>query len=115
LRLLNQHHRQEEPTVARPIIAAFVVIDTLMERLGHRSDVRAQVPDSEILTLAVVAATYGGRHHERAAPMMRALGSLSGRIGVSRFNRRRHQLADGHRSTGDDGRRTLDGRRPCRV
>ena len=31
------------------IITAFVVIDTLMERLGHRSDVRAQVPDSEIL------------------------------------------------------------------
>jgi len=76
------------------IITAFVVIDTLMERLGHRSDVRAQVPDSEILTIAVVAATYVGRHHERAAPMMRALGYLSGRIGVSRFNRRLHQLAD---------------------
>jgi len=92
--LLNQHHRQEEPTVARPIIAAFVVIDTLMERLGHRSDVRVQVPDSEILTIAVVAAKYVGSHHERAAPMMRALGYLSGRISVSRFNRRLHQLAD---------------------
>ena len=40
------------------IITAFVVIDTLMERQGHRSDVRAQVPDSEILTIAVVAAKY---------------------------------------------------------
>jgi len=39
------------------IITAFVVIDTLMERLGHRRDVRAQVPDSEMLTIAVVAAT----------------------------------------------------------
>jgi hypothetical protein len=94
-RLPNQHHRQEEPTVARPILAAFVVIDPLMERLGHRSDVRAQVPDSEILTIAVVAATYVGRHHERASPMMRAFDSLSGRIGVARFNRRLHQLADG--------------------
>jgi hypothetical protein len=93
--LLNQHHRQEEPMDATWIITAFVVIDTLMERLGHRSDVRAQVPDSEILTIAVVAATYVGSHHERAAPMMRALGSLSGRISVSRFNRRLHQLADG--------------------
>jgi len=65
-----------------------------MERLGHRSDVRAKVPDSEILTIAVVAATYVGNHHERAAPMMRALGYLSGRISVSRFNRRLHQLAD---------------------
>jgi len=77
------------------IITAFVVIDTLMEHLGHRSDVRAQVPDSEILTIAVVAAKYFGSHHERAAPMMRALGYLSGRISVARFNRRLHQLADG--------------------
>jgi hypothetical protein len=37
-RLLNQHHRQEEPTVARPILAAFVVIDPLMERRGHCGD-----------------------------------------------------------------------------
>jgi hypothetical protein len=53
------------------IIPAVVVIDPLMERLGHRSDVRAHVPDFEILTIAVVAAGYVGRHHERAAPMMR--------------------------------------------
>jgi hypothetical protein len=39
------------------MMPAFVVIDTLMDHLGHRSDVRAQVPDSEILTIAVVAAT----------------------------------------------------------
>lgn len=41
---------------ARWIIAAFVVIDTIMERLDHQSDVRASVPDSEILTVAVIAA-----------------------------------------------------------
>jgi len=77
------------------IIPAVVVIDPLMERLGHRRDVRAQAPDSEILTIAVVAAGYVGRHHERAAPMMREFGYLAGRIGVSRFNRRLHPLADG--------------------
>ena len=77
------------------IIPAVVVIDPLMERLGHRRDVRAQVPDSEILMIAVVAARYVGRYHERAAPMMRELGYLSGRIGVSRFHRRLHPLADG--------------------
>jgi len=77
------------------IIHAFVVIDTLMEHLGHRSDVRARVPDSEILTIAVVAARYFSNHHERAAPMMCELGYLSGRISVSRVNRRLHQLADG--------------------
>jgi hypothetical protein len=92
--LLNQHHRQEEPMDATWIITAFVVIDTLMERLGHRSDVRAKVPDSEILTIAVVAAKYVGSHHERAVQIMHGCGYLSGRISVSRFNRRLHQLAD---------------------
>jgi len=55
--LPNHHHRQEEPMDAYWMIPAFVVIDTLMEHLGQRSDVRAKVPDSEILTIAVVAAT----------------------------------------------------------
>ena len=59
------------------IITAFVVIDTLMERLGHRTPPNpparggdwggAHVPDSAILTMAVVAARDVGRHHERAA------------------------------------------------
>jgi hypothetical protein len=66
-----------------------------MEHLEHRSDVWAHVPDSEILTIAVVAAGYVVHHHERAAPMMREFGYLSGRIGVSRFHRRLHPLADG--------------------
>jgi len=76
------------------IIAAFVVIDTLMERLDHRSDVRAQVPDAEIVTIAVVAAKYFGNHHERAVQVMHGCGYLSGQISVSRFNRRLHRLAD---------------------
>jgi hypothetical protein len=77
------------------MITAFVVIDTLMERLGHRSDVRAKVPDSAMLTIAVVAATYVGSHHERAVQIMHGCGSRSGRISVSRCNRRLHQRADG--------------------
>ena len=76
------------------IIAAFVVIDTVMDGLDHRSDVRADVPDAEIITIAVVAAKYFGNHHERAVQVMNGMGYLSGRISVSRFNRRRHDLAD---------------------
>ena len=74
------------------IIPTFVVIDTVLEHLGHRSDVRAHVPDSEILTIAVVAAKYFANHHERAVCVLRAGGYLSGSISVSRFNRRLHAL-----------------------
>ena len=33
------------------IITAFVLIDPLMEHMGHQSDVRAQVPDSEVILI----------------------------------------------------------------
>ena len=50
------------------IITAFVVIDALMERPGHRSDVRARVSDSEIVTIAVIVANsdrlYGSSHKD---------------------------------------------------
>src|ERR1043165_3388892 len=76
------------------IITAFVLIDTLMERLDHRSDVRAHVPDSEVILIAVVAAKYFQNHHERAVCILRESGYLSGSIDVTRFNRRLHKLAD---------------------
>ncbi|WP_041331219.1 IS982 family transposase [Roseiflexus castenholzii] len=76
------------------IIAAFVLIDTLMERLGHHRDVRAQVPDSEVILIAVVAAKDFQNHHERAVCIVRQTRSLSGPIDVTRFNRRLHKLAD---------------------
>lgn len=76
------------------IITAFVLIDTLMERLGHQSDVRAQVPDSEVILIAVVAAKYFQNHHERAVCILRETRYLSGQIDLTRFNRRLHKLAD---------------------
>jgi hypothetical protein len=72
----------------------FVLIDTLMERVGHQSDVRAKVPDSEVMLIAVAAAKYFSNHHERAVCILRESRYLSGRIDVTRFNRRLHKLAD---------------------
>ena len=85
---------QEEPIDADWIIPTFVLIDTLMERLGHRTDLRAQVPDSEVILIAVAAAKYFQNHHERAVCILRESRYLSGRIDVRRFNRRLHKLAD---------------------
>jgi hypothetical protein len=76
------------------IITTFVVLDSVMERLGHRSDVRAQVADSEVILIAVVAAKYFANHHERALCVLREAHYLSGRLELTRFNRRLHKLAD---------------------
>jgi hypothetical protein len=76
------------------IVAAFIVIDTVLERLEHRNHVLAQVPDAEILPVAVVAAKFFQNHHERAVCVLGANGYLSGTLSVSRFTRRLHALAD---------------------
>lgn len=79
---------------AKWIITAFVLIDTLLEGLEHRSHKLARVPDSEVLTIAVVAAKYFQNHHERALCVLREAHYLSGRLDLTRFNRRLHALSD---------------------
>jgi len=76
------------------IVTAFVICDETLEALEHQSHVLAQVPDSEVITVAIVAAKYFQNHHERALNVMQALGYLSGSLSTSRFNRRLHTLAD---------------------
>ncbi|MBA3712189.1 MAG: IS982 family transposase [Pyrinomonadaceae bacterium] len=76
------------------IITAYVVIDDMMKHLGHQSHVLAQVSDAEVLTVAVAAAQFFHNNHEAALGIVTRAGYLSGRLSVSRCNRRRHQLAD---------------------
>ena len=76
------------------IITVFVITDSLMEQLEHRSHRLAGVPDAEVITIAVVAAKYFQNHHERALAVLSQAGYLSGHLSTSRFNRRIHALAD---------------------
>jgi len=76
------------------IITSFVRIDDLMTAPGHESHCLAKVSDTEILTVAVVAAKYFNLHHQLTLEVMQELGYLSGPISPSRYNRRLHTLAD---------------------
>ena len=76
------------------ILTVFEIIDTLMVQLDHPSHPLAHVPDSEVLSVAVVAAKYFQNHHERALAVMHATHHRSGSLSTSRFNRRLHALAD---------------------
>ena len=75
------------------IITSYVVIDDLMRSLNHRSHRLAKVTDSEVLTVAVVAAKYFRNNHERALWALTHLGYLSEPLSTSRFNRRLHRAA----------------------
>lgn len=74
------------------IVTVFVVIDELLQAFDHHDHPLTQVPDAEVLTVAVVAAAAFQNHHERALQMLLRLGYLSGHLSVSRFNRRLHAL-----------------------
>jgi len=75
------------------IITSYVVTDDVMKKFGHESHVLAQVSDAEVILVAIVAALYFQNHHERALCVMRGMGYISGKLSISRFNRRLHQLA----------------------
>jgi hypothetical protein len=74
------------------IVTIFVVIDELLQAYDHVDHPLSQVPDAEVLTVAVVAAAAFQNHHERALQILLRLGYLSGHLSVSRFNRRLHAL-----------------------
>ncbi len=76
------------------IVPIFVVIDEVMRTFGHRTHPQAGASDSEVLTVAVVAACQFQNHHERTLCVMRGMHYLSGSLSISRFNRRLHALAD---------------------
>ena len=76
------------------IITTFVLIDTAMANLDHHTDVRASVPDSEVVTVALVAAKYFANNHRIALTVMRQLHYLLGSISHSRLNRRLHTLLE---------------------
>ena len=76
------------------IVTAYVAIAELLRCAGHRDHALARVGDAEVLTVAVVAAASFQNHQARALAVMQGMGYLSGRLSVSRFNRRLHALAD---------------------
>jgi len=76
------------------IVTSYVVIDDVLEQLGHRSHKLAQMSDAQVLTIAVVAALYFQNHHERALCVMHGMGYMKQSLSVSRLNRRLHQLSD---------------------
>jgi len=66
------------------IITTVVLIDTAMTNLDHQTDIRVGVPDSEIVTVALVAAKYFANNHRIALSVMLQLHYLSGLISHSR-------------------------------
>jgi hypothetical protein len=62
------------------IVAAYVVIAETLRALEHRDHPQAQLPDAEVLTVAVVAAKHFQNHHALALATLQRQGYLSGAL-----------------------------------
>ena len=59
------------------MITTFVLNDTAMTNLDHQTDVRAEVPDSEFVTVALAAAKAFASNHRFILNIMQQLRYLS--------------------------------------
>ena len=75
-------------------LAIYCFIDDLLKSLEHREDVRAEVTDAEVITIALVAMIYFGGNFERSRLVLHELGLIRRLLSRSRLNRRLHRLSD---------------------
>ena len=75
-------------------IAIYCFIDDLLKSLEHKQDVRAEVTDAEVITIALIAMLYFGGNFEKARLVLAELGLMKRSLSRSRLNRRMHRLAD---------------------
>lgn len=75
-------------------LAIYCFIDDYLKVSNHFEDVRAQITDAEIITIALVAMRYFGGNFEKSRLILHELGLIKRLISRSRFSRRVNRLAD---------------------
>ena len=72
--------------------AIYVFIDDILIEIGHKEPVNRNASDSEIITVALIAAKYFHGNIDHAINFARSTGLCPNMLGKSRFNRRIHSV-----------------------
>ena len=75
-------------------LAIYCFIDDFLKASGHQEDVRIEVSDAEIITIAIAAMLHFGGNFERSRLVLHELGMVKRLLSRSRFSRRVNRLAD---------------------
>ncbi len=75
-------------------LVIYCFIDDLLKSLGYKQDTRAQMTDSEVITVALIAMLYFSGNFEKARVVLAELGLIRRMLSRSRLNRRIHLLSD---------------------
>jgi hypothetical protein len=75
-------------------LAIYCFIDDFLKASGHREDVRIEVTDAEVITIAITAMLHFGGNFEKSRLILTQLGLVRRLLSRSRFSRRMNRLAD---------------------
>jgi len=75
-------------------VAIYSFVDDLLKTFNCQADSRQRVTDSQVITVALVAALHFGGNFEKANLVLHELGWFSKRLSRSRFSRRLRRLTD---------------------
>jgi len=75
-------------------LAIYCFIDDFLKASGHREDIRVEVTDSEVITIAITAMLQFGGNFEKSRLVLHELGLMRRLLSRSRFSRRVNRLAD---------------------
>ncbi len=75
-------------------LAIYCFIDDFLKASGHREDLRIEVTDAEVITIAICAMLHFGGNFEKSRLVLHELGLIRRLLSRSRFSRRMNRLAD---------------------
>ncbi|MDQ3747658.1 MAG: IS982 family transposase [Acidobacteriota bacterium] len=75
-------------------LAIYCFIDDFLKASGHREDIRIEVTDAEVITIALTAMLHFGGNFEKSRLLLHELGLVKRLLSRSRFSRRLNRLAD---------------------
>lgn len=75
-------------------LAIYCFIDDFLKQCGHREDIRIEVTDAEVITIALAAMLHFGGNFEKSRLVLHELGLVRRLLSRSRFSRRVNRLTD---------------------
>jgi hypothetical protein len=75
-------------------LAIYCFIDDFLKQSGHREDVRVEVTDAEVITIAITAMLHFGGNFNKSRLILTELGLIKKLLSRSRFSRRVTRLSD---------------------
>jgi hypothetical protein len=75
-------------------LAIYCFIDDFLKASGHREDIRIEVSNAEVITIALTAMLHFGGNFEKSRLVLHELGLIRRLLSRSRFSRRMNRLAD---------------------